>query len=83
MITPPEPPDLDPSLSPAEHWKAGYRAGYGKRASVLGKHGGKARKSALTPERRKEIAREAGRAGGRGRKKETPWTPTHPSPAGT
>ena len=33
-----------------------------------GRKGGKARAAALTPERRREIARMGGKAGGRGRK---------------
>jgi hypothetical protein len=39
-------------------------------AVALGKKGGKARLKKLTPEQRTEIARKAGKAGGRGRKKE-------------
>jgi general stress protein YciG len=35
----------------------------------LGREGGKARLTKLTPEQRSEIARKAGKAGGRGRKK--------------
>ena len=38
-------------------------------AVALGKRGGKARMTKLTPEERSEIARKAGKAGGRGRKK--------------
>jgi hypothetical protein len=38
-------------------------------AVSLGSLGGKARKKNLTPEERSEIARTAGKAGGRGRKK--------------
>jgi hypothetical protein len=38
-------------------------------AVELGKRGAKARMSKLTPEQRSEIARKAGLAGGRGRKK--------------
>ena len=37
-------------------------------AVALGKRGAKARNKALTPEERSEIARKAGKAGGRGRK---------------
>jgi general stress protein YciG len=37
--------------------------------SKIGKKGGKARLTKLTPEERSEIARKAGLAGGRGRKK--------------
>jgi hypothetical protein len=39
-------------------------------AVALGKKGGKARLTKLTAEQRSEIARKAGKAGGRGRKKE-------------
>jgi hypothetical protein len=38
-------------------------------AVALGKRGQKARHKKLTPEQRSEIARKAGLAGGRGRKK--------------
>jgi len=38
-------------------------------AVALGKRGAKARMTKLTPEQRSEIARKAGLAGGRGRKK--------------
>jgi len=38
-------------------------------AVALGKRGAKARLKKLTPEQRSEIARKAGLAGGRGRKK--------------
>ena len=38
-------------------------------AVALGRRGGKARLKKLTPEQRSEIARKAGLAGGRGRKK--------------
>jgi hypothetical protein len=38
-------------------------------AVALGKRGAKARNKSLTPEERSEIARKAGKAGGRGRKK--------------
>jgi len=38
-------------------------------AVALGRRGGKARLTKLTPEQRSEIARKAGKAGGRGRKK--------------
>jgi general stress protein YciG len=38
-------------------------------AVALGRKGGKARNAKLTPEQRSEIARKAGKAGGRGRKK--------------
>ena len=38
-------------------------------AVALGRKGGKARLTKLTPEERSEIARQAGLAGGRGRKK--------------
>ena len=38
-------------------------------AVALGRKGGKARMTKLTPEERSEIARKAGKAGGRGRKK--------------
>jgi hypothetical protein len=38
-------------------------------AVALGSLGGKARSKRLTPEQRSEIARKAGTAGGRGRKK--------------
>jgi len=37
--------------------------------SKIGRRGGKARLTTLTPEERSEIARKAGKAGGRGRKK--------------
>lgn len=40
-----------------------------KAAQELGKRGAKARMKKLTPEQRSEIARKAGKAGGRGRKK--------------
>jgi general stress protein YciG len=40
-------------------------------AVALGRKGGKARLKKLTPEQRSEIARKAGKAGGRGRKKES------------
>jgi hypothetical protein len=40
-------------------------------AVALGRKGGKARLKTLTPEQRSEIARKAGLAGGRGRKKKT------------
>jgi hypothetical protein len=40
-------------------------------AVALGRKGGKARLKTLTQEQRSEIARKAGRAGGRGRKKES------------
>jgi hypothetical protein len=66
----PTPPNLDPSLPPAEHWKAGYRAAVSKQASGFGAIGGTARRDALTPEQRSEIARNAGKAGGRGRMKQ-------------
>ena len=36
---------------------------------AFGKQGGKKRSKNLTPEQRSEIARKAGKAGGRGRKK--------------
>ena len=39
-------------------------------AVALGRKGGKARKKKLSPEQRSEIARKAGLAGGRGRKKD-------------
>jgi hypothetical protein len=39
-------------------------------AVALGRKGGKARLTKLSPEKRSEIARRAGLAGGRGRKKE-------------
>jgi general stress protein YciG len=39
-------------------------------AVELGRKGGKARLTKLTAEERSEIARKAGRAGGRGRKRE-------------
>jgi general stress protein YciG len=39
-------------------------------AVALGRKGGKARLKTMTPEERSEIARKAGKAGGRGRKKE-------------
>ena len=39
-------------------------------AVSLGRKGGKARMKSLTPAQRIEIARKAGKAGGRGRKKE-------------
>ena len=39
-------------------------------AVALGRKGGKARLTKLSPEERSEIARRAGLAGGRGRKKE-------------
>ena len=39
-------------------------------AVALGRKGGKARSQKLTPEERSEIARRAGKAGGRGRKKD-------------
>jgi hypothetical protein len=39
-------------------------------AVALGRKGAKARNQNLTPEQRSEIARRAGKAGGRGRKKE-------------
>jgi general stress protein YciG len=39
-------------------------------AVALGRKGGKARSQSLTPEQRSEIARLAGKAGGRGRKKD-------------
>ena len=38
-------------------------------AVSLGRKGGKARMKTMTPEQRSEIARKAGLAGGRGRKK--------------
>ena len=38
-------------------------------AVALGRRGAKARQKKLTPEQRSEIARKAGLAGGRGRKK--------------
>jgi hypothetical protein len=38
-------------------------------AVALGRKGGKARLKTMTPEERSEIARKAGKAGGRGRKK--------------
>jgi hypothetical protein len=38
-------------------------------AVALGRKGGKARLKKLTPEERSEIARKAGLAGGRGRKR--------------
>jgi len=41
-----------------------------KQGSKGGKKGAKARMEKLTPEQRSEIARKAGKAGGRGRKKE-------------
>jgi hypothetical protein len=40
-------------------------------AVALGKRGAKMRNLKLTPEQRTEIARKAGKAGGRGRKKNT------------
>lgn len=40
-----------------------------KAAQSLGHKGGKARAEKLTQEQRSEIARKAGKAGGRGRKK--------------
>jgi hypothetical protein len=40
-----------------------------KAAQALGRKGGKARAKKLTSEQRSEIARKAGKAGGRGRKK--------------
>jgi general stress protein YciG len=39
-------------------------------AVALGRKGGKARLTKMTPEQRSEIARKAGKAGGRGRKKD-------------
>jgi hypothetical protein len=39
-------------------------------AVALGRKGGKARLTTMTPEERSEHARRAGKAGGRGRKKE-------------
>jgi general stress protein YciG len=36
---------------------------------IMGRKGGKARAKALSAERRKEIARKGGKAGGRGRPK--------------
>jgi len=40
-------------------------------AVALGRRGGKARLKTMTPEQRSAIARKAGLAGGRGRKKAT------------
>jgi len=45
-------------------------AEFSKYLSKIGKKGGKARLTKLTAEQRSEIARKAGKAGGRGRKKE-------------
>jgi hypothetical protein len=40
-----------------------------KRSASYGKQGGKKRSKNLTPEQRSQIARKAGKSGGRGRKK--------------
>jgi len=44
-------------------------------AVMLGKRGAKKRNEALTPERRSEIARKAGIASGKARRKKAPQKP--------